>query len=171
MATAHDVKAKRLITFPPAAQLTGNDRDYKITSVDKVVDGDTVDVTIDLGFCIKHSVRVRLRDIDTPEVRTADPVEKEHGIMAKNAVAGLLKHECILRCDSTDNRDKFGRVLGTIITKNCGNASTADLGYDVDVNMYLFRNHYAVSYAGQSKDEIIEAHLQNRQIRQTYHEE
>lgn len=88
--------------------------EYKIKSVDKVVDGDTVDVTVDLGFDIHHKIRVRLYGINTPECRTRDLEEKKLGFAAKDRLAELINvnlNDLYLR---TKEKGKFGRYLGEI---------------------------------------------------------
>ena len=130
--------------------------EYDITIV-KVIDGDTVDVDIELGFgvCLKDE-RVRIIGIDTPESRTSDPVEKLFGLAAKNRVLELLKDGGKLI--TTENRKgedmkgKFGRVLGDFRI-NDGRILT-------DV---LIEEGYCVPYFGGSKEDIKEKHMMNRQ--------
>jgi len=86
----------------------------------KVVDGDTVDVDIDLGFGVVLSdERVRIMGIDTPESRTSDKVEKLFGIAAKNALKAMLGKTSILKTqinkDGEDMKGKFGRILGDLL--------------------------------------------------------
>lgn len=128
---------------------------YRIKEIVKVVDGDTVDVLIDLGFDVYTKQRVRLLGIDCEESRTSDPEEKLYGKLAKSK----LKHWCKqhsdvnpmkLRCQEP-SRDKFGRVLGELWHN------------DQNINEWLVRNHFAVAYHGQSKDVIKAAHLENRE--------
>ena len=83
----------------------------------KVVDGDTVDVDIDLGFGVwLKDERVRIMGIDTPESRTSDKVEKVFGVAAKNRLKQLLGKECVLKTqvakNGEDMKGKFGRILG-----------------------------------------------------------
>ena len=122
----------------------------------KVVDGDTVDIDIDLGFGVwLNDQRVRLYGIDTPESRTRDPEEKIYGKAAKQFVINFLDDEnLILKTKVYDAKGKFGRILGEIWrTTNYA---------DKSVNEYLIEKHHAVSYYGQSKQEIAEQHLENR---------
>src|SRR6056300_1897940 len=89
----------------------------------KAVDGDTVDVDIDLGFGIwLRNERVRIMGIDTPESRTSDKVEKLFGLAAKNRLKELLGKECILKTqinkDGEDMKGKFGRILGDFVAKD-----------------------------------------------------
>ena len=126
---------------------------YKI-SVLKVVDGDTVDVDIDLGFGVwLKKQRVRLYGIDTPESRTRDLVEKRFGNMAKAYLKDRLSGGAVLGT-RLDKKGKFGRILGEFFVLDGEEKS--------NINQELITNHHAVAYHGQSKEEIEEAHLVNR---------
>ena len=130
--------------------------------VTRVVDGDTVDVDIELGFGVwLHKERVRIYGIDTPESRTRDLEEKKYGLAAKefvktfvkgnNGLAPLLRGNNItLRTEKYDAKGKFGRILGDIIVDNVSMSDT------------MIKEHHAVPYYGQSKEEIAESHLKNR---------
>ena len=86
--------------------------------VERVVDGDTVDVVIDLGFDVNLRSRVRLEGIDAPESRTRDLVEKEKGIAATEYLGALLNTaEEVKVITQYDKRGKFGRVIGTFFVK------------------------------------------------------
>ncbi len=129
--------------------------EYKCT-VNKVIDGDTVDVDIDLGFgVVLTDERVRIMGIDTPESRTRDKIEKLFGLASKNRLKELLSKQCILRTEINKNgedmKGKFGRVLGDFVT---------DSGKMV--TEILIEEGYAVSYNGQSKNDILDAHMKNR---------
>ena len=129
--------------------------EYKCT-VNKVVDGDTVDVDIDLGFgVVLTDERVRIMGIDTPESRTRDRVEKLFGLASKRRLKELLSKRCVLKTeinkDGEDMKGKFGRVLGDFISED-GRMIT-------DI---LIEEGYAVAYHGQSKDDVKNAHLENR---------
>jgi len=128
---------------------------YTIYSVKRVVDGDTVDLILDLGFGILYTQRIRLLGIDTPESRTSDVTEKIYGTIAKHELEKWCEKPHIeLRCDSKDSRGKFGRVLGEIWV------------YEneewINVNQWLCDNHFAVPYHGQNKKTIEALHLENR---------
>ena len=84
---------------------------YFVSSIDRVVDGDTVDVIIDLGFDLTKKERVRLAGIDTPESRTRDLEEKAMGLEAKDHLTGMLEasDKLIVR---TEKDGKYGRMLG-----------------------------------------------------------
>lgn len=124
--------------------------------ITKVIDGDTVDVDIDLGFDVwLKKQRIRLYGIDTPESRTSDKVEKVFGNLAKAKVLHFcpVGEQIVLQTKTDDSRGKYGRILGELITKD-----------GVNVNTYLVDNAYAVQYFGLSKDDIAQKQLDNRQI-------
>ena len=127
--------------------------EYRVKIV-KVVDGDTVDVDIDLGFGVwLKKQRVRLYGIDTPESRTRDLVEKRFGNMAKAYLKDRLSGGAVLGT-RLDKKGKFGRILGEFFV--------LDTDQKINVNEELISKHHAVAYYGQSKEEIEEAHLVNR---------
>ena len=124
----------------------------------RVVDGDTVDVDIDLGFGVwMHKERVRMMGIDTPESRTRDKVEKTFGLASKARLKELLPVGSIsvlkteIDRSGEDSRGKFGRVLGDFIVdeKRC-----------TDI---LVEEGHAVAYFGGSKDEVQMKHMANRE--------
>jgi micrococcal nuclease len=124
---------------------------YRAT-VRRVVDGDTVDLDIDLRFSvILRNQRIRLHRVDTPEKRTRDLREKAAGRLASQIVEELLPlgSECTIET-YLDSRGKFGRLLGEIVT---------DEG--ICVNDYLINHRYAIEYMGQSKDEVRALHEAN----------
>jgi micrococcal nuclease len=105
---------------------------YKAT-VDRVVDGDTIDVTLDLGFDISYRGRVRFQGINAPESRTRDAVEKQAGLAAKRYVEDWVNgHEQrVIIQTSLDDRGKFGRILGRILNDDgdCLNDELVSLGH------------------------------------------
>lgn len=124
----------------------------------KIIDGDTVDVDIDLGFGVwLRKERIRLYGIDTPESRTRDKEEKKYGLAAKKFLTGMLddKGGIILKTQK-DAEGKFGRILGELWR-------TTDYA-DKSINDYMIEKHHAVAYFGQSKDAIEEEHLRNREL-------
>ena len=134
--------------------------EYKATVI-KVVDGDTVDVDIDLGFGIVLSdERVRIAGIDTPESRTRDKEEKKFGLAAKARVKQLLGKTCVLKTqinkDGEDMKGKFGRILGDFSVYD-GATDTWRMLTEI-----LVSEGHAVPYHGQNKDDIQKAHLANR---------
>ena len=123
----------------------------------RVVDGDTVDVDIDLGFGIVLSnERVRIMGIDTPESRTRDKVEKKFGLASKARLKSLLGKTGILKTqinkNGEDMKGKFGRILGDFVA-NDGRMVT-------DI---LVEEGYAVAYFGGSKEEVQMKHMANRE--------
>ena len=134
--------------------------EYRATVI-KVVDGDTVDVDIDLGFGIVLSdERVRIAGIDTPESRTRDKEEKKFGLAAKARVKQLLGKTCILKTqinkDGEDMKGKFGRILGDFSVYDSATDSWRM------ITEVLISEGHAVPYHGQNKDDIQKAHLANR---------
>ena len=120
--------------------------------IDRVVDGDTVDVDIDLGFDVwMLKQRIRLYGVDTPESRTRDAQEKVFGNLAKNFVQVRLPvgSNQVLRT-KLDGKGKFGRILGEFV-----------IG-ETTLNSLLIESNNAVKYHGQSKDDIEKEHLENR---------
>jgi len=129
--------------------------EYKVNIL-KVVDGDTVDVDIDLGFGIwLKKERVRIMGIDTPESRTSDKVEKVFGLAAKNRLISLLGAEAILQTQVSkkgqDMKGKFGRILGNFTSINGEKCAAV-----------LVREGHAVPYTGGSKEATQARHLENR---------
>ena len=116
----------------------------------KVIDGDTVDVDIDLGFGIwMKKERIRLYGIDTPESRTRDKVEKKYGLISKEAVLSYLPLDSMqtLRTQK-DKAGKFGRILGEFVIYDSFKDRQTTL------NEWMIEQHLAVAYHGQSKDDI-----------------
>ena len=130
--------------------------EYKVNIL-RVVDGDTVDVDIDLGFGMwLRKERVRVMGIDTPESRTSDKMEKVFGLAAKNRLISLLGAEAILHTQVSkkgeDMKGKFGRVLGNFVSLNGEKCAAV-----------LIREGHAVAYQGGSKENIASQHLANRE--------
>ena len=124
---------------------------YKV-DVTRVVDGDTVDVDIDLGFgMVYKKQRVRMKGIDTPESRTRDLVEKKFGLASKKFLKEELKDKEIELV--SHDKGKFGRILGELFV--------GDSTYSI--NKLMIDNYFAVLYDGQSKEEIEANHLLNRE--------
>ena len=135
--------------------------EYKC-NVRKVVDGDTVDIDIDLGFGIWISdERVRVMGIDTPESRTSDKVEDLFGEAAKARVKELLSGKVVLKTQvnksGEDMKGKFGRILGDFQVYDAKNDRWAML------TEILINEGHAVPYHGQSKDDVQAQHLANRE--------
>ena len=125
--------------------------EYSCT-VERVVDGDTIDVVLDLGFDILYKSRVRLYGIDTPESRTRNLDEKARGKMA----AAFLKEavedgeKVVIQTKLKDSRGKFGRVLGDVVVDG------------ININQSMVDNYHAAAYFGQSKEAIEAVHAANR---------
>ena len=131
-------------------------------NVTRVIDGDTVDVDIDLGFGIwLRGERVRIMGIDTPESRTRDLVEKKFGLAAKARLKTLLSKKAVLKTQVSkkgeDMKGKFGRVLGDFEVY----CLTTD-SYRLVTKVMIDEGH-AVAYFGGSKDDVDAAHLANRE--------
>ena len=120
--------------------------------VTRVVDGDTVDCILDLGFSILHKCRVRLYGIDTPESRTRDKDEKVRGKLAAKFLKDAIDDgkKVILRTKLKDSKGKYGRVLGEVVVD------------DININVSMIENYLAVAYHGQNKDDVEAEHLVNR---------
>ena len=117
--------------------------EYYVKKVTKIVDGDTIDVEIDLGFDISFSSRVRLAGIDTPESRTTDKMEKALGLEAK----AYLKHEIdsaksvVIKTEKMDSSEKYGRILGWVFLD----------GASVSLNEKMIADGHAWGYMGETK--------------------
>jgi micrococcal nuclease len=128
--------------------------EYRVKKVLKIVDGDTIDVDIDLGFSISYTQRVRLAGIDTPESRTKDKAEKALGLESKKYLADRLKDakNIVIKTEKINSTEKFGRVLGHLFIN----------GDDVSLNMELIDNGYAWPYMGDTKVKDFDALLAKR---------
>jgi micrococcal nuclease len=122
---------------------------YFVKEVKNVVDGDTIDVIIDLGFDILFSSRVRLAGIDTPESRTTDKVEKALGLESKEYLKKHLKDakSVVIKTEKMNSTEKFGRILGWIYV----NGDTESL------NDKMINDGYAWGYLGDTKVKDFEA--------------
>jgi len=125
--------------------------EYSCT-VERVVDGDTIDVVLDLGFDILYKSRVRLYGIDTPESRTRDLDEKARGKMAGAFLKKAIEEgaKVVIQTEVKDSRGKYGRVLGNVVVDG------------VNINKKMIESYLAVAYFGQSKSDVEEEHLVNR---------
>lgn len=118
-----------------------------------VVDGDTVDVDIDLGFGIwLKNERVRIAGIDAPESRTGDKTEKVFGLLSKEWTKQQLPEGAVVSLKSSDFKGKFGRILGDFLLES---GMLSEL---------MIKEHMAVPYHGKSKIQLEELHEANRQI-------
>lgn len=117
--------------------------EYRVKSVIAVVDGDTIDVDIDLGFDISLTKRVRLAGIDTPESRTTNKEEKVLGLEVKELLKKKLKEAktIVIKTQLPDSTEKYGRILGWIYLD----------GAELSVNEALIAGGYAWGYMGDTK--------------------
>jgi micrococcal nuclease len=121
----------------------------------RVIDGDTVDVDIDLGFGIwQKNERVRIMGIDTPESRTRDKIEKKFGLAAKAKLKSILGKDTVLKTTinkkGLDMKGKFGRVLGDFLQDDKSVAKT------------MCETGHAVAYFGGAKANTQKQHMKNR---------
>ncbi len=117
--------------------------EYYVRKVDNVVDGDTIDVLIDLGFDILFQSRVRLAGIDTPESRTKDLKEKALGLESKEYLKKALKDakSVVIKTEKMDSSEKYGRILGWVYIN----------GDTVSLNDMMINDGYAWGYLGDTK--------------------
>jgi micrococcal nuclease len=117
--------------------------EYYVRKVENVVDGDTIDVLIDLGFDILFQSRVRLAGIDTPESRTKDLKEKALGLESKEYLKKALKDakSVVIKTEKMNSTEKFGRILGWIYVN----------GDTVSLNDMMINDGYAWGYMGDAK--------------------
>jgi micrococcal nuclease len=117
--------------------------EYHVKKVTNVVDGDTIDVEIDLGFDISFSSRVRLAGIDTPESRTTNKAEKVLGLEAKEYIKSKIKDakDVVIKTEKMDSSEKYGRILGWLFLD----------GSKVSVNEQMIADGYAWGYLGDTK--------------------
>lgn len=118
--------------------------EYRIKNVIKVIDGDTIDVDIDLGMnTVRANERIRLAGIDTPESRTTDKAEKALGLESKEYLKSKLKDAkfMVIKTELPDSTEKFGRMLGWIYID----------GDTVSINDHMINDGYAWAYMGETK--------------------
>ena len=125
--------------------------------INKVLDGDTVDIDLDLGFnIVLANQRVSMAGVDTPESRTANKEEKPRGLLSKKKLGEKLpvgSWQIIETQRSDNNDDKFGRILGVFILED-----------GTKVNDWLIQNNYAVAYKGENKELTQAEHQANKKI-------
>ena len=126
---------------------------YFVKSVDRVVDGDTIDIIIDLGFDLTKKERVRLAGIDTPEKRTKNPKEKEMGYQASEFLEMHLMEASKLTV-KTEKEGKFGRMLGWLYKSEEDTMS---------INQIMIDKGYAWAYDGGTKVRNLEDLLAKRE--------
>ena len=133
------------------------DRDpyiYRIKSVTKVVDGDTIDADIDLGFDISLSKRIRLAGIDTPESRTTNVKEKAMGLESKEWLKKTLEgaKDILIKTELPDSTEKYGRIIGHLFIN----------GQETSLNNQMITSGYALAYDGGTKDKNFDVLLERR---------
>lgn len=123
--------------------------EYFVKEVKAVIDGDTIDVVIDLGFSILFESRVRLAGIDTPESRTTDKREKALGLESKKYLAERIKaaKNVVIKTEKLDSSEKYGRILGWLYLDGEGNS----------INHEMIEKGYAWGYLGDTKVKDFEA--------------
>jgi micrococcal nuclease len=128
--------------------------EYRIKKVLKVVDGDTIDVDIDLGFNISYTQRVRLAGIDTPESRTKDAREKALGLEVKDKLKKAIDaaKDVVVKTELPDSSEKYGRILGWVYLD----------GDTRSLNEQLIDEGYAWGYMGETKVKDFDALLAKR---------
>ena len=124
--------------------------------VNKIVDGDTIDVDIDLGFAVSFTQRVRLAGIDTPESRTTDLKEKALGLEVKEKIKKELAaaKDVVIKTEKPDSSEKYGRILGWVFLD----------GADVSLNQKLINEGYAWTYGGGTKIKDFDELVAKRQV-------
>jgi micrococcal nuclease len=130
--------------------------EYRVKKVVKVVDGDTIDVDIDLGFSISFFSRVRLAGIDTPESRTTNLKEKALGLEVKEKLKKELAaaKDVVIKTEKPDSSEKYGRILGWVFLD----------GSDVSLNQRLINEGYAWTYGGGTKIKDFNELVTKRQV-------
>jgi micrococcal nuclease len=123
--------------------------EYYVRKVENIVDGDTIDVLIDLGFDILFASRVRLAGIDTPESRTSDKAEKVLGLESKEYLKKFLKDakSVVIKTEKMDSSEKYGRILGWVYVD----------GDTESINDKMINDGYAWGYMGDTKVKDFEA--------------
>jgi micrococcal nuclease len=127
---------------------------YRIRSVHKVVDGDTIDADIDLGFDISLTKRIRLAGIDTPESRTTDAYEKKLGLEVKDWLKHRLEFakDILIKTELPDSTEKYGRIIGHLFIN----------GEEISINNQMVNEGYAWEYDGGTKKKNFDELLAKR---------
>ena len=127
---------------------------YRIKSITKVVDGDTIDANIDLGFYISLTKRVRLAGIDTPESRTRNLEEKALGLESKEWLKKALEgaKDILIKTELPGSTEKYGRIIGHLFIN----------GQETSLNNQMITSGYALAYDGGTKDKNFDVLLERR---------
>ena len=123
---------------------------YRIKQITKVVDGDTIDADIDLGFDISLTKRIRLAGVDTPESRTTDANEKKLGLEVKEWLKKKLEgqEDIIVKTELPDSTEKYGRILGHLFI---GDKEVSAVNKKKSVNQMMIDEGFAWEYFGATK--------------------
>jgi micrococcal nuclease len=123
--------------------------EYRVKKLMNVIDGDTIDVDIDLGFDISLARRVRMAGIDTPESRTTDKAEKVLGLESKEYLKKMMKDAktIVIKTQLPDSSEKYGRILGWVYID----------GATKSINEQMIEDGYAWGYMGETKVKDFEA--------------
>jgi len=127
---------------------------YRIKNILKVVDGDTIDADIDLGFSISLEKRIRLAGVDTPESRTTDLKEKAMGLEVKEWLKHRLEFakDILIKTELPDSTEKYGRIIGHLFIN----------GEEISINNQMIAEGYAWEYDGGTKKKDFDALLSKR---------
>ena len=127
---------------------------YRIKSITKVVDGDTIDANIDLGFDISFTKRIRLAGIDSPESRTTNLKEKALGLESKEWLKKTLEDakDILIKTEKPDSTEKYGRIIGHLFIN----------GQETSLNNQMITSGYALAYDGGTKDKNFDVLLERR---------
>ena len=127
---------------------------YRIRTISKVVDGDTIDASIDLGFDISLEKRIRLAGIDTPESRTTNVKEKAMGLESKEWLKKTLEgaKDILIKTELPDSTEKYGRIIGHLFIN----------GQETSLNNQMITSGYALAYDGGTKDKNFDVLLERR---------
>ena len=127
---------------------------YRIRTISKVVDGDTIDADIDLGFDISLSKRIRLAGIDTPESRTTNVKEKAMGLESLEWLKKTLEgaKDILIKTELPDSTEKYGRIIGHLFIN----------GQETSLNSQMITSGYALAYDGGTKDKNFDVLLERR---------
>lgn len=127
---------------------------YRIRTISKVVDGDTIDADIDLGFDISLTKRIRLAGIDTPESRTTNVKEKAMGLESKEWLKKTLEgaKDILIKTELPDSTEKYGRIIGHLFIN----------GQETSLNNQMITSGYALAYDGGTKDKNFDVLLERR---------
>jgi len=130
--------------------------EYRVKKVNKIVDGDTIDVDIDLGFAVSFTQRVRLAGIDTPESRTTNLKEKALGVEVKEKIKKEIAaaKDIVIKTEKPDSSEKYGRILGWLFLD----------GNTVSLNQQLIDQGYAWTYGGGTKIKDFEELVTKRKV-------